>query len=839
MKKFPHYKQLDSMDCGPTCLRMVAKYYGSEYSTAQLRELCEIGKDGVNLLGIAQAAERIGFRTLGVKVTIQKLIEDAPLPCIVHWGQNHFVVVVKSSPPRPRWGSRFNPFQNLGAIWGGKNSPNTQKEDIQNSDIDRFSDKTIPPSGRYAARVRGLGLGATLLIADPAAGMITYTAAEFESRWASTTDDLGQKVGVALLLERSPLTPSADRPEGGFLFSPTHRGGVGGGASPFGGRGAWLFSLLFQYKPLIVQLFLGLLVGSILQLVLPFLTQSVVDTGIQTRNLNFITLVLVAQLVLFVGRMSVEFIRSWILLHISTRINLAILSEFLAKLLRLPISFFDSKQTGDILQRIGDHDRIEQFLTGTSLNTLFSLFNLVIFSVVLAQYSLTIFGIFVLASVLYTAWVMLFLRYRRQLDHKRFALASQNQSSLIQLIQGIQDIKLNNAEHLKRWQWENLQVRSFKLNMSSLAVGQFQQAGAVFINESKNIFISFWAATAVINGSMTLGGMMALQYIIGQLNSPIEQFIQFVQHWQDAKISLERLNEVHSLEDESPLTPRGGTIIPPLGVRGLGLVIHNLSFTYPGAGNEPVLRNINLTIPQGKVTAIVGSSGSGKTTLLKLLLRFYSPTPDGGVITPPSGVGGLGSAGLGLRHWRSICGSVMQDGFIFSDSIANNIAIGNETVDVQRLFDAARVANIQEFIESLPLGYNTKIGAEGNGISGGQKQRILIARAVYKNPEYLFFDEATSSLDASNEAVIVNNLNEFFRGKTETEGFAQSEAFGRQQRIRKTVVVVAHRLSTVKNADQIVVLERGKIVEIGTHTELVQRQGKYYELVKNQLELGD
>ncbi len=466
-----------------------------------------------------------------------------------------------------------------------------------------------------------------------------------------------------------------------------------------------------------------------------------------------------------------------------------------------------------------------------------ALFNLVIFSVVLAQYSLTIFGIFVLASVLYTAWVMLFLRYRRALDHKRFALASQNQSSLIQLIQGIQDIKLNNAEHLKRWQWENLQVRSFKLNMSSLAVGQFQQARAVFINESKNIFISFWAATAVINGSMTLGGMMALQYIIGQLNSPIEQFIQFVQHWQDAKISLERLNEVHSLEDESPLTPDGGIIVPPSGVRGLAIVIHNLSFTYPDAGNEPVLRNINLTIPQGKVTAIVGSSGSGKTTLLKLLLRFYSPTPDGGVITPPSGVGTVRRAGL--RHWRSICGSVMQDGFIFSDSIANNIAIGDETVDVQRLFDAARVANIQEFIESLPLGYNTKIGAEGNGISGGQKQRILIARAVYKNPEYLFFDEATSSLDASNEAVIVNNLNEFFRGKTETEGFAQSEAFGRQQRIRKTVVVVAHRLSTVKNADQIVVLERGEIVEIGTHTELVQRQGKYFELVKNQLELGD
>jgi ATP-binding cassette, subfamily B, bacterial len=807
MKNFTHYKQLDSMDCGPICLRMVAKHYGRSYSTAQLREMCEIGKDGVNLLGIAQAAERIGFKTLGVKITLQKLIEDAPLPCIVHWGQNHFVVVV-SSPLTPRGGIT----NGLRDIWGGRNARN-------NDLLERGKHQNNNHNPHY-----------TILVADPAAGMIEYSAAEFESRWASTTDEDGQKVGVALLLEKSP----APRPPEGELEN-----------APSGGRGAGLWGLLpllLPYKPLIVQLFLGLLVGSILQLVLPFLTQSVVDTGIQTRNLNFITLVLVAQLVLFVGRMSVEFIRSWILLHISTRINLTILSDFLSKLLRLPISFFDSKQTGDIMQRIGDHERIEQFLTGTSLNTLFSLFNLVIFSVVLAHYNMTVFGVFVLASVLYTAWVMLFLRYRRQLDNKRFALASQNQSSLIQLIQGIQDIKLNNAEHLKRWQWENLQVRSFKLNLSSLAVGQFQQAGAMFINESKNIFISFLAATAVINGQMTLGGMMALQYIIGQLNGPIEQFIQFIQHWQDAKISLERLNEVHELEDEdSParrtvLTPRGGIIVPPLGVRGLGLHLQNLTFTYPGAGNEPVLKNINLTIPQGKVTAIVGSSGSGKTTLLKLLLRFYSPlTPSGGTITPPLGVGGL-------SQWREKCGSVMQDGYIFSDSIANNIAIGDETVDVQKLFNAVRVANIHDFIESLPLGYNTKIGSEGNGISGGQKQRILIARAVYKDPEYLFFDEATSSLDASNEAVIVNNLNEFFRGNTiaGTDLKSVSHEYGilNPTQHKKTVVVVAHRLSTVKNADQIVVLEQGEVVEIGTHQELTAKRGKYYELVKNQLELG-
>lgn len=621
-----------------------------------------------------------------------------------------------------------------------------------------------------------------------------------------------------------------------------------------------IFNYILPYKKLVLQLFIGLGVASLLQLFLPFLTQSIVDTGVNTANIHFVYIVLLAQLALFAGRLAIEFVRGWILLHISTRINISILTDFLIKLMRLPAGFFDSKHTGDILQRMNDHQRIESFLTGSSLNVLFSLINLLIFSIVLAVFNTGIFAVFAVASVLYALWVILFLKKRRVLDYKRFDVAAKEQSATIQLVQGMQEIKLNGAERPMRWTWERLQAKLFGLSMKGLSLNQWQQAGAFFINEGKNIFITFLSAKAVIEGQMTLGSMLAVQYIIGQLNSPIEQMIGFVQSWQNAKISMERLNEIHTMEDEEPADRQllkelpvafqrqivGGLANPPLHVENTfnqamlhteveslqskgcekmaspfgggqeevcpAIIFKNVSFTYPGAGNEPVLRDINLTIPIGKTTAIVGVSGSGKTTLLKLLLKFYEPQK--GEIR----LGQVLLNNISHRTWRSHCGVVMQESFIFSDTIARNIAVGREKINMERLRHAVDMANVQEFIESLPLGYNTNIGSEGMGISIGQKQRILIARAVYRDPDFIFFDEATNSLDANNENRILQNLESFFKGRT--------------------VIVVAHRLSTVKHADQIVVLNKGVITEKGTHPQLIALRGEYYNLVKNQLELG-
>jgi ATP-binding cassette, subfamily B, bacterial len=724
------FKQADIMDCGPTCIKMLAYYYGKNIDINALRQYTQLGKEGVNLLGISEAAEQIGFNTQGVKVNIGTLLNDVPKPAILHWGQNLFVVLAPKSKTN------------------------------------------------------------SIIIADPANGIVKYNKKEFADFWASDVVD-GEPVGIALILEPSTLffeqEDNTQKKELGWHI---------------------IVRYLLKQRKFIIQLILALLFGSVLQLLVPFLTQSIVDVGVKTNDIGFINLILIGQFVLFFSRTIIDFIRSRILLYISTYINLQILSDFWIKLMRLPMHYFDTKLSGDILQRLSDQKRIESFLTGTALSTLLSLFNLVIFSIVLLQYNTAIFFIFLIASVLYLVWISVFLKFRRQLDYKRFDISGKENTITMQLIFGMQEIKLQGAENLKRWEWENLQTKLFKLTFKSLSLSQWQQTGSFLINEGKNIIITFLVAKLVISGQLSLGAMLAVQYILGQLNSPIEQLIGFIQSAQDAKMSLERLNEIHTIPDEEEhkayikVLPQQKTIN-----------ISNLNFTYNGAGNEPVLKNISLTVPQGKVTAIVGMSGSGKTTLLKLLLKFYDS------YTGDINIGDTSFKNISPKFWRKQCGSVMQDGFIFNDTIANNIAVGDEHPNHSNLINACKIANILTFIETMPLGFNTKIGAEGTGISQGQKQRILIARAIYKNPEYLFFDEATNALDANNEKEILTALNKVFEGKT--------------------VIVVAHRLSTVKNADNIIVLQQGTIVEQGTHDALVRNKSFYYELVSNQLALGE
>jgi len=734
---------------------MVAKHYGRSYTIQTLRQRSFITREGVSMLGISDAAESIGFRTTGVKINFEQLCDDVPLPCIAHWNQNHFVVVykIKKRGKREKWGK-----QEKGGNRGSENSTSRSQY--------------------------------TIYVADPARGLVAYNKEEFMRCWGVTKVD-GRDCGTLLALQPGPEfydTEDEKKAEDRNI--------------------GFFFRYLRPYKSQLLQLVLGMLTGSLLQMIFPFLTQALVDNGIRNHNLSFITLILIAQLVLFVARLSVDFIRSWIMLHITARINISLISDFLAKLMRLPMNYFDTKMVGDIMQRIGDHGRIESFLTGSSLNVIFSLFNFVVFGAILAYYNLMVLFVFLIGNTLYVIWILSFMRWRRKLDFKRFAQASASQSNVVQLITGMQEIKLNNCEKQKRWQWERIQVKQFKISIQGLALGQYQQLGSVFFSQTTGILISFIAAKAVVDGQMTLGMMMALTYIVGQVSAPIEQFISFARAWQDAKISLERLGEVHLKQDEDQQSAMSMTELP----QDKTIRISDLYFSYDGADRDYVLDCINLEIPHNRVTAIVGASGSGKTTLVKLMLGFYQPNK-GTIKTGETSI-----QNINPHVWRAKTAAVLQDGFIFSDTIANNIAVGEDIIDKQRLVEAVKTANIGEFIDSLPLSYNTKIGMEGNGISQGQRQRILIARAVYQNPEFIFFDEATNALDAKNEREIMEHLEKFYRGKT--------------------VVVVAHRLSTVRNADNIVVLDKGKVAEQGTHEELTNRHGIYYDLVKNQLELG-
>lgn len=748
--RFKVYEQLDAVDCGPSCLRMVFAHYGKHFSLDFLRDQCYLHRMGVSLLNLSKAAENLGCKTLLGRMSLIQLIQDAPLPAIVHWHQEHFVVLYKISYP-PLWQK----------IW-------------------------------YKYK------GPIFHIADPAHGKVKMDEKSFCNSWCGQ----GESKGILLLIE----------PEASFFQQPNQQSAP----KNFG----FLFRYLLPYWPALGIVVLGMILTTFISLLFPFLTQYMVDSGISRRDMPVITLILLAQCFLFAGDLSTSLLRSWLMLHINSRVSIAIISDFLAKIFRLPIRFFDSKSIGDINQRIADHTRIELFLTGQILFTLFSMVNMAVYLFILIHYDWQIFAIFFFLSLASVGWVFIFMRKRRMLDYKRFQQQRQNQDDIYEMISGMQELKLNQAENKRRWRWERLQVKLFDLSIKTLGLEQYQRTGFLFATNLKNILLSFIAAKATVNGDMSLGMLLSVSYIIGQTNGPLEQLIQFIRTSQDAKISAERLQEIHNRNDEDLKPDEHDNYLyahlPDNGSFKLANDIHfqNVSFHYDGPYSQKVLNDLSFTIPKGKVTALVGASGSGKTTLMKLLLKFYDPS-SGNIL-----IGNVPIQEMPARLWRSGCGVVMQDGVLFADSIKNNITLSaNDAIDEEQLKKAIYIANLDEMLNSFPLGLETRLGMSGSGVSAGQKQRILIARAVYKNPSFLLFDEATSALDTTNERIIVNRLNMFFHAKT--------------------VLVIAHRLSTVKDADNLIVLDHGRMVEQGNHFKLAGQKGYYYNLVKNQLELGN
>lgn len=728
-KSFPIDRQLDMMDCGPACLKMICKYYGKYYSLQYLRDLCGVTKEGISALDLSYAAENLGLRSLSVKCTISDLLYKVPLPVIIHWDNSHFIVVYKTN-----------------------------------------------------------GKTGKIYVADPAKGHLTYSVDEFKDKWYKVEEEKG----VAIAIEPQPSfyekTPEQQQSKRKTFDS--------------------FLGYLRPYKNSFKHLFVAMLMVTLLQGMLPFISKAVIDVGIQTHDIDFINILLVGNIIIYITILAANLARDWILLHITSRVNVALISDYLIKLMSLPITFFENKMTGDILQRANDHERIRSFIMNNSIAMIFSSLTFVVFAVILAFYNSVIFYIFIFGSVLYILWVMGFLSLRKKLDWEYFELISKNQSYWVETIEGIQDIKINNYERLKRWDWEEIQARLYKVNVRVLNVTNLQNGGAQFIDSIKNLAITFFCAKAVIAGQMTFGVMISTQFIIGMLNAPVNQFIQFIISYQFAKISFLRLNEIHELKDEQEGVGNHSMEL----TTSKDIVLNNVSFHY--SPHAPlVLQNVSLMIPEGKVTAIVGDSGSGKSTLLKLILRLYKPSY--GEIT----IGDMNINNIGLKQWREKCGAVMQDGKIFNDTIFNNIVLNAEKVDYQRLSNALEAANIAQEIERLPLGYATKMGEHGRGLSGGQKQRILIARALYKNPDYLFLDEATNALDTVNEQKIVTALDNVFKGKT--------------------VVVIAHRLSTIRKADQIIVMQNGMVVEVGNHESLMKHEGRYYQLIKSQIEMNN